>query len=204
MHQYFVIRRDKSFFVKRHSKSNNRYKQDKIIPMLDILIDNIFVLFGGWVFQQTIGIGTNCAPLLADLFLPTCLWARFPAWLLTSKDRILTQTSNSRFRYIDDILSLNNSRFGEYLHRIYPNYFEVKDTTDTETSASYLDLHFEIDNGGRSKTKLQNKRDDFTFPIDNFQLHPCMERTFISQLIHYVRMSAQYNYCLARALQLTQ
>ena len=39
--------------------------------MLDFLIDNIFVTFGGRVFQQTIGIamGTNCAPLLADLFL---------------------------------------------------------------------------------------------------------------------------------------
>jgi len=39
--------------------------------MLDFLIDNIFVLFGGLVFQQTIGVpmGTNCAPLLADLFL---------------------------------------------------------------------------------------------------------------------------------------
>jgi hypothetical protein len=39
--------------------------------MLDIFIDNIFVLFGGRVFQQTIDIlmGTNCGPLLADLFL---------------------------------------------------------------------------------------------------------------------------------------
>ena len=39
--------------------------------MLDFLIDNIFVLFGGRVFQQSIGIpmGTICAPLFADLFL---------------------------------------------------------------------------------------------------------------------------------------
>jgi hypothetical protein len=36
--------------------------------MLEFLIDNIFVIFGGHVFQQTVGIpmGTNCAPLLAD------------------------------------------------------------------------------------------------------------------------------------------
>jgi hypothetical protein len=35
------------------------------------LIDNIFVSFGGTLFQQVVGIpmGTNCAPLLADLFL---------------------------------------------------------------------------------------------------------------------------------------
>ena len=39
--------------------------------MIECLIDNIFVIFGGRVFQQTVGIpmGTNCAPLLADLFL---------------------------------------------------------------------------------------------------------------------------------------
>jgi len=34
--------------------------------------------------------------------------------------------------------------------------------------ASYRDLHIEIDKGGRSKTKLYDKRDDFTFPIVNF------------------------------------
>ena len=39
--------------------------------MLEILIDNIFAIFGGRVFQQTVGIhmDTNCAPLLIDLFL---------------------------------------------------------------------------------------------------------------------------------------
>ena len=39
--------------------------------MLEFLIDNIFAIFGGRVFHQTVGIpmGINCAPLLADLFL---------------------------------------------------------------------------------------------------------------------------------------
>jgi len=37
---------------------------------LDCLIDNIFVQFGGLVFRQMFGIpmGTQCVPLLADLF----------------------------------------------------------------------------------------------------------------------------------------
>lgn len=42
-----------------------------------------------------------------------------------------------------------NSRFSDYLHRTYPNELEVKDTTDTQRFASCLDLHLEIDNGGR-------------------------------------------------------
>ena len=39
--------------------------------MLEFLVDNIFVVFGGKVFQQIVGIpmGTNCAPLQADIFL---------------------------------------------------------------------------------------------------------------------------------------
>jgi hypothetical protein len=37
-------------------------------------------------------------------------------------------------------------------------------------SASYLDLHLEIDNGGILKTKLYDTRDDFAFPIVNFPL----------------------------------
>jgi hypothetical protein len=39
--------------------------------MVELLIDNIFVSFGGTLFQQVVGIpmGTKCAPLLADLFL---------------------------------------------------------------------------------------------------------------------------------------
>jgi hypothetical protein len=57
---------------------------------------------------------------------------------------------NSIFLYnIDDVLSLNNSQGGDVLHIIYPNKFEVKDTTALQTSAFYLDLHLEIDNEGR-------------------------------------------------------
>ena len=39
--------------------------------MLNILIANMFAMFGGWVLQLTIGIpmGSNYAPTLADLFL---------------------------------------------------------------------------------------------------------------------------------------
>ena len=45
-----------------------------MISMLEFLIYNIFVSFGGTLFKQVVGIsmGTNCAPLLADLFLYSC------------------------------------------------------------------------------------------------------------------------------------
>ena len=59
--------------------------------MIDFLIDNIFVVFVGQVFQQTIGIpmGTNCAPLLADCFLHA-YEEDFLQWLQTNKPGTLT------------------------------------------------------------------------------------------------------------------
>jgi len=69
------------------------------------------------------------------------------------------------FRYIDDVLSLNNSRFGDFVDRIYPIELEIKDTTDTDTSASYLDLQLEIDSDGRLRTELYDKGDHFNLPI---------------------------------------
>jgi hypothetical protein len=47
------------------------FSETLIINMLEFLIDNIFDKFGERIFQQTVGIlmGTNCAPLLVDLFL---------------------------------------------------------------------------------------------------------------------------------------
>jgi hypothetical protein len=67
---------------------------------------------------------------------------------------ILTRPlNNSSFRYINVVLSLNNSRFGDYLHHIYSTELKLTYGKDSQMY-SYLDLHIEIDNEGRLKTKL--------------------------------------------------
>jgi hypothetical protein len=53
--------------------------------------------------------------------------------------------------------------FGDFVDRIYPVELEKKDTTDTTKSASYIDLHLEIDSEGRLRTKSHNKRDQLNF-----------------------------------------
>jgi len=70
-YEYLVLGRNRSYFVKFHSDSSKKFSETDIFNMLEFLIYNIFVMFGGRVFQQTVGIpmGTNCAPLFADLFL---------------------------------------------------------------------------------------------------------------------------------------
>jgi hypothetical protein len=162
-----VLGRDISYFVKKNT--TKKFSETDIINMLQFLIDNIFVIFDRLVFQQTVGIpmGTNCAPLLADLFLYS-YEVDFIQGLLKKKEKKLPRSFNFTFRYIYDVLSLNNSRFGDFVDRIYPIELEIKDTTYTNRSASYLDLHLKIDSEGRLRTKLYDKRDDFNFPIVNF------------------------------------
>jgi len=88
-------------------------------------------------------MGTNCAPLLTDLFLYS-YEADLIQGRLKKNEKKLAQSFNFTFRYIDDVLSLNNSRFGDFVDRIYSFELEIKDATDTDRSASYFDLHLEI------------------------------------------------------------
>ena len=47
---------------------------------------------------------------------------------------------NLTFRYIDDVLSINNDNFHTYVNVIYPDQLEIKDTTESSMHASYLDI----------------------------------------------------------------
>jgi hypothetical protein len=83
---------------------------------------------------------------------------------------------------------------------------EIKDTTDTDKSASYLDLHLEIDTEGRLRTKLYDNRDDFNFPIVNFP-SICSNipaapayGVYISQMIRYSRACGSYQDLFDRLL----
>ena len=137
--------------------------------MLEFLIDNIFVMFGEQIFQQTICIpmGTNCAPLLADLFLYS-YESEFIQSLLRSDKNATAKSFNFTYRYIDDVLSLNYPKFGDYLEVIYPTELDVKDTTESINSASYLDLQLKFDIQGKLNLKLYDKPNDLNFPVVKF------------------------------------
>ena len=156
--------------------------------------------------QSALPIGTNCA-LLADLFLYS-YEADFIQGLLKKNEKKLARSFNFTFRYIDDVLSLNNSRFGDFVDRIYPIEFEIKNTTDTDRSASYIDLHLEIDSRGRLRRKLYDKRDDFNVPIVNFPFICSNFSTapaygvYISQMIRYSGACCSYQDFLDRGLLL--
>ena len=128
-------------FSNKVQKGKTCYSEEQVISMLEVLIDNIFVSFGGTLFQQVVGIpmGTNCAPLLADLFLYS-YESEFLQKLVKDKKIHEARAFNFTYRYIDDVLSIN-SRFAEFLPLIYPPELEAKETIDTASSASFLDLY---------------------------------------------------------------
>jgi hypothetical protein len=122
--------------------------------------------------KQSAYLWLQTTTLLAVLFLYS-YEADFIQVLLQKNEKKLARSFKFTFHYIDGVLSLHNSKFFDCIDLIYPIELEIKDTTDTHMSASYLDLYLnlEIDSEGWLKTKLYDKRDDFNFPIVNFHLY---------------------------------
>ena len=57
------------------------------------------------------------------------------------------------FRFLDDVLSLNNPKCNDYIDVIYPKELEIKDSTDAPKWANYLD-HLEFDEDGKFFKRL--------------------------------------------------
>ena len=208
-YKYLVLGHEGTYFVKEHSDSKNKYmySEDDIIKMLEFLVDNIFVAFAGKVFQQAVGIpmGTNCAPLLADIFLYS-YEADFIQSLLSTGKKQLASRFNFTYMYIDDVMSINNPEFKHHLGQMYPAELEIKDTTEGTTSAPYLDILLSIWRDAPHFHLRQIKRDDFNFHIKNFPFLssdiPSSQAygVFISQLIRYARDCSSYECLILRTL----
>ena len=176
------------------------YTADNICKMIGFLIDNISVEFGGRLFRQVMGIpmGTNCAPLLADLFLYT-YGNEFLDNMIRGGHRRLTRSFNLCYPYTDDL-----KKFMDYLKEIYPSQLIVEKTNKSDHLAKYLDVTFIIDSEGKLSTRLYDKRNDFDFHTVNFPFlssnipSGLSYGVYISQLIRYARCCSHYDdfrYC---------
>ena len=118
----------------------------------------IFVEFGGHICEQIIGItmGENCAPLLPDLFL------------YFQKQNTDAKAFNLTVSYIDDVLQIDNPNFVNCILLIYHKDIEITKTTETASSASFLDIYHKLDtNAGNGQlfTRLYGKGDDFNLSL---------------------------------------
>ena len=91
----------------------------EVCESLSFLLDNIFVRFGENLYRQVVGIpmGTNCAPLVADLFL-YCYERDFMLKLSKDGRQDVINAFNNCCRYLDDILNLNNP----YIHDMFKTF----------------------------------------------------------------------------------
>ena len=64
-------------------------------------------------------MGTNCAPLAADLFL-FCYERNFMFSLSDNNQTDIIVALNSTSRYLDDLLNIDNPYFEQMLGQIYP------------------------------------------------------------------------------------
>ncbi|KAK3091923.1 hypothetical protein FSP39_023756 [Pinctada imbricata] len=112
-------------------------------------------------------MGTNCAPPFVDIFLFS-YGAEFIQSLFSEGNRYVASNFNFTYRYIDDVMSINNPKVADYLSGIYPSELEVKENTETNNSASYVDIKLSYDTDGHLNTSIYDKRDYFNFNITNF------------------------------------
>ena len=104
-----------------------------------------------------IPVGTNCAPLLADLFLYS-YENEFLDKLIKEHKRKLARKLNLSYRYIDDLISFSTKKFKEFISDIYPKELTISETTESTSVASYLDLLSTRDKSNNITTKLFDKR----------------------------------------------
>ena len=94
------------------------------------------------VYQQIVGIpmGTNCAPLIADLFL-YCCERDFMSNLQKSKRFELKDKFNDTSRYLDDIFTIDNPTFVEHIPDIYPRELQLNKANTSDKETSFMDLN---------------------------------------------------------------
>ena len=183
-----------AFFTSEQPKRFKLWSCQKMCDALHYLLDNIFIRFGSKLNRQIAGIpmGTNCARLVADLFL-FCYERDFMLSLSDNNQTDNIEAFNLTSRYLDDLLKIDNFYFEQMVGQIYRTELQLDTANSSDTEAPFLDLNLSITNG-IVFSKIYDKRDDFNFEIVNFPFldgdvpRPPSYCVYISQLIRFARV----------------
>ena len=182
------------FFTFGDTKRYQLRSCQNMCKALIYLLDDIYIRFGTKLYRQIAGIpmGTNCAPLVADLYL-FCYESDFMTSLSGVKQTEIIEALNSTSRYLDDLLYIDNPYFEGIVNRMYPPELWLNRASISDTEAPFLDLHSSISNGFVS-SKIYDKRDEFDFDIVNFPFsdddvpRSTSYEVYISQFIRFARV----------------
>ena len=118
---YLACNDKNAFFTSEQPERYKLWPCQKMCDALHYLLDNIFIRFGSKLYRQIVGIpmGTNCAPLVADLFL-FCYERDFMLSLSDNNQTDIVEAFNSTSRYLDDLLNIDNPYFEQMVCQINP------------------------------------------------------------------------------------
>ena len=114
------------FFTSGAVRNYNLWIWQKVCEALTFLLDNIYIKFGSKLYRQIVGIpvGSNCAPLVADLFL-FCYERDFMLSLSDDNQSEVIEALNSTSRYLDDLLNIDNTFFDSMVNHINPSELQL-------------------------------------------------------------------------------
>ena len=113
---YIACNDRNAFFTSDAVRNYNLWSCQKVCEALTFLLDNTYIRFGSKLYIHIVGIPTNCAPLVADLFL-----------FCNERDLMLSLSEDTQFdvigasRYLDDLLNIEHNFFDSMGNRIYPS-----------------------------------------------------------------------------------
>ena len=133
---YIACNERQAFFTSEDTKRYKLWSCQNVCEALIYLLDNIYIRFGTKLYRQIVGIpmGTNCAPLVADLFL-FCYVRDFMTSLSDVKQAEIIEAFKSTSRYLDDLLNIGNPYFEGMVNRIYPPELQLNKANNADTEA---------------------------------------------------------------------
>ena len=157
---YLACNEKKAFFTSAdHYRGYHLWSCQNVCDALSFLLDNIYIRFSTKLYRHIVGIpmGTNCAPLVAVLFL-FCYERDFMKNLSSDDQADVIKAFNLTSRYLDDLFNIANSYFEGMVNQIYPPEMQLNKAYSSDTEAPFLDLHLSISNGFVS-SKIYHKRE---------------------------------------------
>ena len=137
---YISCNDENAFFTSDAVRNYNSWSCLKVCEALTLLLDNIHIRFASKLYRQIVGIpmGTNCDPLVADLFRSVMKETSCCPFQKINQSDVI-ETFNSTSRYLDDLLNIENDFFDSMVNRIYPSELRLNKANVSYTEASFLD-----------------------------------------------------------------
>ena len=132
------------------------------VEILKFSIKNSYVLFNNRLYRQKIGIpmGSNFSPNMANLYLHF-----YESQFLSRNHDDGRNRYKHTYRFIDDLVAINNRDIIHDVRTIYPRFLEISNTnSDNFSECSFLDIDIKVDDN-RFVTKVYDKRRAFEFDI---------------------------------------